>query len=64
MQNNKYLYNTDEVPIIPTKILDTRLKLLKANLSELLSHNFRVRDLSRVNAVLKAIKHWESINNI
>ena len=59
-----YLYNTDEVPSIPADIVCRRLELLKDNLEELLSHSFYTRDLGRVNAVLKAIKHWESINDI
>ena len=63
-KDNAYLYGEDvEVPTIPQDIVMRRIELLKDNLAELLNHSFYTRDGDRCNAVLKAIKHWESINN-
>ena len=60
----EYLYGTDvEVPEIPQEIIVRRIELLKEHLGELLEHSFYTRDNKRVNAVLKAIKFWEDINN-
>jgi len=59
---DEYLYDTNEVPQIPTDIVNARLDLLKANLEKLLYHSYYTRDNVRVNAVLKAIHFWENIN--
>ena len=63
MKDNIYLYDTDDVPEIPNEIIVRRLELLKDNLAELLDHSYHTRDTARVNALLKAIKFWENIND-
>jgi len=63
MKNNSYLYGEDtEVPEIPQSIIDERVDKLKANLEKLLDHSYYTRDGLRINAIIKAIKFWETIN--
>jgi len=60
---NEYLYGEEvEVPDIPAEIIMRRIEALKENLAELLEHSFYTRDGNRCNAVIKAIKFWETIN--
>jgi len=60
--SNAYLYGEDiEVPEIPADIIARRLAALADNLEELLNHSYYDRDQARVNAVLKAIKFWNTI---
>ena len=60
---NEYLYGKDiDVPEIPEDIIMRRIELLKDHLEELLDHSYHTRDGERVNAILKAIKFWETIN--
>jgi hypothetical protein len=59
---NEYLYATSDVPQIPQEVIDERIRLLNENLERLLEVHWLRRDSARVNAVLKAINFWETIN--
>ena len=60
--SNAYLYGDEvEVPDIPADVIARRLAALSDNLEELLNHSYYDRDQTRVNAVLKAITFWETI---
>ena len=61
---NEYLYGKDvEVPEIPEDIIKRRIELLEEHLARLLEHSYHTRDGDHVNAVLKAIKFWNNLNN-
>ena len=62
MLTNQYLYNSDEVPVIPAEVVMRRIELLQENLRELLEVNYRIRDNERVQTVVKAIEFWELID--
>lgn len=59
--DNKYLYDTDEVPTIPDSIILKRLELLDTHLRKINDVSFRDRDMTRRNHILKAIEFWEAM---
>ena len=61
--DNKYLYDIDEVPELPEDIVLKRLELLDTHLRKLNDCHFRERDMTRRNAVIKAIDFWEKMIN-
>ncbi len=61
--SNFYLYGVDEVPEIDALVITRRIELLKDNLSIVLDQSYHTRDDKKVSAILKAIKHWESIGS-
>jgi hypothetical protein len=63
MKTNNYLYGDEvSIPEIPQAVIDERISLLKSHLALLLCVDYRERDQERYNAVLKAIRFWETIN--
>ena len=61
---NTYLYGTaEDIPQIPTDIINVRIKLLNKHLTTLLNEHYTVRDTVRINKVLNAIKFWSTIND-
>ena len=60
--SNDYLYGEGvEIPDIPADVIARRLAALSDNLEEILNHSYYTRDQTRVNAILKALKFWETI---
>jgi len=63
MKTNDYLYGKEiEVPDIPAELVVRRVELLKENLDELMSVDYRIRDTERTTAIFNAIKFWEELN--
>ena len=63
MGTNLELYGTTDVPVIPKEVANERLELLKSNLSGLLCVHYMDQDNDLINAVQKAIKHWEQLRD-
>jgi len=64
MKDNSYLYGDGvKVPDIPKETIEERIKLLNDNLAKQLAVEWHERDGVRCNAITKAIKFWESIND-
>jgi len=63
MRTNRELYGTDDVPVIPKEVANERLELLKSNLSGLLEVHYMHQDNDLINAVQRAIKHWERLRD-
>jgi hypothetical protein len=64
IKDNSYLYGEGVVvPLIPKETVDERIAILRAHLDELLEVDWRVRDGVRCNAIIKAIKFWENLND-
>ena len=60
---NSYLYGEDvEVEDIPEELIVRRIELLRDNLAELMEVPYLGRDEVRVNAIIKAVSFWQSIN--
>ena len=64
LHDNEYLFDTEDVPEFPAEIINQRLELLTENLARLLDHSYNIRDVKRMNAVLKAIDWHEGINEV
>jgi len=63
MLTNKELYGTEDVPLVPKEVCNTRLELLKERMAELLSVNYMWQDNSTINEVEKAIKFWTTLRD-
>jgi len=63
MLTNKELYGTEDVPLVPKEVCNTRLELLKERMAELLSVHYLVQDNSTINEVEKAIKFWTTLRD-
>lgn len=59
--DNKYLYDTNEVPTLQDDVILKRLELLDTHLRKINEVSFRERDMTRRNAVIKAIQFWEAM---
>lgn len=64
MKDNLYLYNTDDVPVIPAHVIMRRIELLDEHLGELLEVPYMQRDLKKIRDVERAIKFWEEMSNM
>jgi len=63
MTKTEYLYGTYDVPKVPKELIEQRLSILDDTLEKLLSVHYISRDSYRINAILKAINFWKTINN-
>ena len=60
---NVYLYGEVIPPQIPQEIITKRIEILNINLHKLLNENYKDRDYQRIDAIMKAIKFWKTINS-
>ena len=64
MYSNDYLYKEGtDVPEIDSYVVMRRLEMLQEHLTELLAVDYRLRDLERTNAVVRAVNFWEHISS-
>jgi len=62
MNKVEYLYGKYKPEPIPNVIIEGRVALLKLHLEDIIKEPLMKRDSAKMNAVIKAIKHWENIN--
>lgn len=55
-----YLYGSNKVEKIPEYVIDSRLHALNIELETHLAVHYTKRDGKRCNAIIKAIKFWDS----
>lgn len=60
MKTNLHLYGTEDVPPLPRKAINARIKLLKEHMNELLKAPNAV-GTTRVNDVVAALNFWEKL---
>lgn len=61
MLSNKELYGTEDVPLIPRKVADKRIELLRSRLKDLMASGRLTKDTYTINKILEGITFWTNL---
>ena len=63
IKSTEWLYGTNNVPKIPNTVIKDRVAILNERLREVNDEHYTKRDDVLKEAIIKAIKFWETIND-
>ena len=63
MITNLELYGTEDVPLVPAKVANRRINLLKERLKVLCSVHYMEQDNNLINRALEGVTFWTKLRD-